>query len=101
MNRVHTIYVYLVDGQPKMSCEHLYVKQGDKVRWLSGIPETEGEKREFEIIFPNLNTMGFTTKNTDTGEQDAGGKLGQYKYNVRHLATDIVLDPSVDIGDPP
>ena len=101
-NRVHTIYVYLVDGKPKLSCEHLYVKQGDKVRWVSGKIDGEPPSREFQIIFPDLNTMGFTTADTGTEEHEARGpRLGSYKYNVRHVASERVLDPTVDIGDPP
>jgi hypothetical protein len=85
-----------------VSCEHLYVKQGDKVRWVTGFSDDDPQKREFQIIFPDLNTMGFKEAPTGLEEHEARGpKLGSYKYNVRHLASDIVLDPSVDIGDPP
>lgn len=96
-DRVHTVYVYLIGGKPKVSSDYLYVKPGDRVKWVS---ESDEENREFQIIFPDSVAMGFRQDNTPTQPHVAGGPKGVYKYNVRHLASDAVLDPSVDIGDP-
>lgn len=106
-NRIHTITIYLVDGMPKPSCDALYVKQGEEVRWETAVPE-----RDFEIEF--VNSQGFQLPNgkvrTDTLNGNPGtdgfpaGKLGHHKYSIALVVPPgeeaPVLDPTIDIGKP-
>ena len=95
MKPEHTIYLYLVDGKPKPSCDVLYAKRGEKVRWISG---TEGVT--FEISFnKNGEPLDFKTDQTDTKSHPIK-KIGKYDYSVKELETGVVLDPTIDVGKP-
>lgn len=94
----HNIYVYLVDGKAKPSAEALYLKRGEKVQWLSG---TKGV--EFLIKFDKNGGNPFSNnpyeEQTPTSDKPTT-KLGQFDYSITDQKNSVVVDPSVDVGDP-
>ena len=98
--RVHTIYVYFVDGKAKLSCDALYVKKGEKIEWVSATSVED----EFEISFDKPEGSPFPNPPYKERTGVAAKpiiKLGTFNYSIEHLETGVITDPSVDVGDPP
>ncbi len=98
--RIHTIYVYFVDGKAKPSSDELYVKKGEKIQWVS----TTALADEFEISFDKPEGSPFP--NPPYKERTGVGakpiiKLGTFNYSIKHMETGIITDPTIDVGDPP